>query len=363
MPEVAPIRLVLANPRGFCAGVVRAIEIVERALRLYGPPVYVRHEIVHNRQVIERLKTQGAIFVNDTDEVPPGAVTVFSAHGVSRDVERRAAARGLDVIDATCPLVRRFTRRDSASPRGARSGPHRPQRPSGGRGHAWPDRRQPARHLDGRRSRALAVADPARIAYVTQTTLSVADTREVIAALHRRFPGILGPDTRDICYATQNRQVAVRALAAIVDRILVAGSANSSNSNRLCEVAESEGIPSWLVEHQDEIDASWLDGVSALGLTAGASAPELLVRAIISRLRRLRPIVVESPERRDGSRSFPLAGAPRRFDVVIAPKLARGPSRKMTAVLTIMPSHANETPHLPGRKVVHVAAAEIVQAF
>jgi len=288
------LRVILARPRGFCAGVVRAIEIVERALALYGPPVYVRHEIVHNKHVVERLRASGAIFVNHVDEIPRGAVTVFSAHGVSRDVERAAEDRTLDVIDATCPLVRKV---HNEGRRYAENGYDVVL--IGHRGHAevvgTSGQIPGAIHLvesveDVER---LEIGDPGRVAYVTQTTLSLFDTQDIIGALKRRFPAIQGPDTRDICYATQNRQKAVIELAKHVQLLLVVGSGNSSNSNRLREMGEAAGVKSYLIEGPAAFDPAWLDGVSAVGLTAGASAPETLVQDTICRLRSLRRITLE----------------------------------------------------------------------
>jgi len=280
-----PLRVVLAQPRGFCAGVERAIEIVERALDRFGPPVYVRHEIVHNRHVVEDLKRKGARFVAEVDEIPPGAVTIFSAHGVAEAVETAAGGRALRVIDAACPLV---TKVHAEGQRYASRGfdvvlighaGHPEVEGTMGRIHGKV-------HLISNAAdvAAIAPADPARIAFVTQTTLSVDDTREVIAALRARFPAIVGPDTRDICYATQNRQTAVRALAREVDVILVVGARNSSNSNRLREIGESVGVPSHLLDGADALDLTWLAGARAVGITAGASAPEVLVRDLVARL-------------------------------------------------------------------------------
>jgi 4-hydroxy-3-methylbut-2-enyl diphosphate reductase len=290
-----PLRVLLAKPRGFCAGVVRAVEIVERALERSPAPVYVRHEIVHNRHVVRALEAKGAIFVEEVDAVPAGAVTIFSAHGVSPAVERAAAARGLDVIDATCPLVRKVHKQGR---RYAEQGydvvlighDGHPE-VEGTRGQIGGPLHVVATVAEVER---IAVRDPARVAYVTQTTLSVSDTRAVIAALKRRFPSIVGPDVRDICYATQNRQAAVAGLARLADLVLVIGSANSSNSNRLREIADAEGVPARLVEGPEAIERAWLDGVGVLGLTAGASAPEALVQAAIRRLAEWRTVAVET---------------------------------------------------------------------
>jgi 4-hydroxy-3-methylbut-2-enyl diphosphate reductase len=288
------MRVILAQPRGFCAGVERAIEIVERALKQFGPPVYVRHEIVHNKKVVEDLKAKGAVFVEELDEIPDGAITIFSAHGVAQSVEDSAKARDLPVIDATCPLVGKVHKEGQ---RYAAKGDEVIL--IGHEGHP---------EVEGTMGRIpgtvylvssladvaeLKVRDPARLAYVTQTTLSVDDTREVIEALKQQFPGIVGPDVKDICYATQNRQQAVRDLAREVDLILVVGAQNSSNSNRLREIGKDMGVAAHLIEGAQALDPAWLDGVSAVGISAGASTPEELVQELISRLRELRDIEVE----------------------------------------------------------------------
>ena len=280
------LRVVLAQPRGFCAGVERAIEIVERALAKFGPPIYVRHEIVHNRHVVEDLRARGAVFVDELDEIPPGAITVFSAHGVARRVEEWAAERGLPVLDATCPLVAKV------HAEGRRyAGQGREVVLVGHAGHAEVEGtigQIPGRvHLVQTAGdvATLRVADPERLAYVTQTTLSVDDTRGIIAALQARFPAIVGPDVRDICYATQNRQQAVRELAGLVDMILVVGSKNSSNSNRLREIGEELGRPSYLIDDAGALRPEWFAGIGTVGLTAGASAPETLVQGVLDRLR------------------------------------------------------------------------------
>jgi len=279
----------LANPRGFCAGVDRAIEIVERALELHGAPVFVLHEIVHNRRVVEDLAARGVRFVDDLGQVPEGAVTIFSAHGVSDEVVATAERRALRVIDATCPLVTKVhVQAQTYAARGNEvilvGHPGHPE-VEGTRGR-----------IDGKVTvlstvaevEALEVADPERLSYVTQTTLSVDDTREVIDALVRRFPRIQGPDLKDICYATQNRQNAVRRLAdQKVDVLLVIGSKNSSNSNRLAEVGMRSGVRSYLIDDAAEIRPEWLVGVDAIGVTAGASAPEALVQEVLERLREL----------------------------------------------------------------------------
>jgi 4-hydroxy-3-methylbut-2-enyl diphosphate reductase len=288
------MRVVLAQPRGFCAGVERAIEIVERALDKYGPPIYVRHEIVHNRHVVERLRAKGARFVDEIDEVPPGAVTIFSAHGVASEIERRAGERGLPVIDATCPLVSKV---HIEGQRYANQG--REIVLIGHAGH--PEIEGTMGRITGRvylisrpeEVAGLQVADPDKLAFITQTTLSVDDTRAVIDALKARFPSIVGPDTKDICYATQNRQRATRELAKIVDVVLVVGAPNSSNSNRLREIAAESGVPSYLIEDAAALDPGWLTGARSVGITAGASAPDILVEELVARLQEMAGAEVE----------------------------------------------------------------------
>ena len=289
------IRVILAQPRGFCAGVERAIEIVERALKKYGPPIYVRHEIVHNRHVVENLRTRGAVFVDELDEIPPGAMTVFSAHGVAKRVEELAADRGLPVLDATCPLVAKVHnegRRYAAQGREIVLVGHA--------GHAEVEGtigQVPAKvHLvqTVEDVAGLQVADPDKLAYITQTTLSVDDTRGIISALKERFPTIVGPDVRDICYATQNRQQAVRELGRAVDLILVVGSRNSSNSNRLREIGEELGKPAYLIDDADALRPEWFQEVESVGVTAGASAPEMLVQGVLDGLRRFGEIEVST---------------------------------------------------------------------
>lgn len=280
-----PLEVKLAKPRGFCAGVERAIEIVERALALYGAPVYVRHEIVHNKRVVQSLHDKGAIFVEEVDEIPPGAVTVFSAHGVSRVVEGNARDRTLQVIDATCPLVSKVHKEGRRSAEmghdvvliGHKGHPEveGTMGQIGGKVHL-------VTHIDD--VATLEPGDPERLTYVTQTTLSVDDTRDIIEALQARFPAIQGPDVRDICYATQNRQTAVRDLCADVDVLLVVGAHNSSNSNRLREIGEAEGIAAYLIEDATALDLDWLAGARSVGITAGASAPEELVQEVVTRL-------------------------------------------------------------------------------
>ncbi len=275
----------LAQPRGFCAGVVRAVEIVERALALHGGPVYVFHEIVHNRHVVEDLKAQGAVFVDEIDAIPGGAVVIFSAHGVSNAVVREARERRLRIIDATCPLVEKVHAR---ARRYARSGHELVV--VGHRGHEEVEGTLGSVDVPVHLVEtvddvaALPIAADARVAYVTQTTLSLDDTREVIDALGARFGAVQGPDTDDICYATQNRQNGVRDLAAQVDLVLVVGARNSSNSNRLREVAVQQGVRAFLIEEARDLDPAWLEGVARVGLTAGASAPEFLVQEVRERL-------------------------------------------------------------------------------
>lgn len=287
--------MVLAQPRGFCAGVERAIEIVERALRKFGPPIYVRHEIVHNRRVVEDLRRRGAVFVDELDEVPPGATTIFSAHGVARVVEEEAGRRGLAVIDATCPLVAKVHnegRRYAAQGREIILIGHAGHAEVEGTIGQIPGRVHLVQTVED--VARLDVSDPERLAYITQTTLSVDDTRDIIAALTARFPSIKGPDVRDICYATQNRQSAVRALAETVDAILVVGSHNSSNSNRLREIGAGLGKPAYLIDDAAALEAAWFEEIDSLGVTAGASAPESLVQEVIEGIRRFRPIRVET---------------------------------------------------------------------
>ena len=289
------MRVILAQPRGFCAGVVRAIDIVEKALDKYGEPVYVRHEIVHNKHVVNTLKSKGARFVEELDEVPEGAVTVFSAHGVPQSVFKTAEDRKLPVLDATCPLVSKVHNQ------GKRYVAH-------GRmliliGHAGHPEVEGTMgqvgapvHLVQKEEdvEALDIAADTPVAYITQTTLSVDDTRGIISALNARFPTIVGPDVRDICYATQNRQQAVRDLARAVDLILVVGSRNSSNSNRLREIGEELGKPAYLIDDADALRPEWFSGVESVGVTAGASAPELLVQGVLDGLRRFGEIEVST---------------------------------------------------------------------
>lgn len=289
------MKVILAQPRGYCAGVVRAIDIVEQALKRYGSPVYVRHEIVHNRYVVESLKAKGARFVEELSEVPPGAITIFSAHGVSRAVEDDAQARGLSVLDATCPLVAKVHKEGQRYVDSSRT-----VILVGHAGH--PEVEGTIGQLSGpvylvesqKDVAALDLPDDTPVAYITQTTLSVDDTRSTIMAIKRRFTDVVGPDTRDICYATQNRQTAVRELSKMVELIIVVGASNSSNSNRLREIGAEAGVPSYLVADGSEIDPSWLVGKSTIGITAGASAPEILVEDVINTLRTIAPVDVET---------------------------------------------------------------------
>lgn len=284
------MRVLLASPRGFCAGVDRAIEIVEQALARYGPPVYVRHEIVHNRHVVDALRAKGAIFVDEPDEAPSGALMIFSAHGVSPAVREAAARRGLRTLDATCPLVTKVHKEAQRFAREPREivlvGHAGHVEVEGTLGQAPEHMHLVETVIDVEK---LEVRDPSRLAVLTQTTLSVDDTREVLEALRRRFPQIALPRRDDICYATQNRQNAVRELTHEVDLVLVVGAPSSSNSNRLVELASARGIPAYLVESAGDIDPAWLAGVRTVGVTAGASAPEVLVERVIERLRALAP--------------------------------------------------------------------------
>ena len=291
--EAAELKVFIAAPRGFCAGVDRAIRIVELALQKYGAPVYVRHEIVHNRYVVDSLKAMGAIFVESLDQVPDGVPVVFSAHGVPKAVPAKAEMRGLDYIDATCPLVSKVHRQAERA--------HEAGRHIVFIGHAGHPEvvgtlgQLPAGAMTLVESvddvAALAPSDPEMLSYLTQTTLSVDDTRDIIAALQHRFPAISGPRGEDICYATSNRQDAVKAIAGQCDRMIVIGAPNSSNSLRLVEVAERLGTPAHLVQRGSDIDPAWLEDIATLGITAGASAPETLVREVIDAVAAVRTVV------------------------------------------------------------------------
>lgn len=302
--------IVLAQPRGFCAGVDRAIDIVERALELHGAPIYVRHEIVHNRYVVSTLRDKGAVFIDDLDQAPKGAIVVFSAHGVSQAVRKEAEARGLNVFDATCPLVTKVhieVKRMRAAGREVIMIGHR--------GH--PEVEGTLGQADdgiylvetAEDVAALHVSDPGNLAYVTQTTLSVDDAAVVAQALRGRFPDIVEPKKSDICYATQNRQDAVKFMAPDCDLVLVVGSVNSSNSNRLREVAERLGTDAHLIDRADAIDPAWLEGRQRIGITAGASAPEVLVREVIDRLKELGALSVRTLPGEEENVAFPLPKA------------------------------------------------------
>ncbi|MBP0633866.1 4-hydroxy-3-methylbut-2-enyl diphosphate reductase [Cupriavidus sp. AcVe19-6a] len=310
MPDLttAPdAEILMAQPRGFCAGVDRAIEIVERALARFGAPIYVRHEIVHNAYVVADLRSKGAVFVRELDEVPAGATVIFSAHGVSREVREDAAARGLHVFDATCPLVTKVH---------VEVGKMRAEGCEivmiGHRGHP---------EVEGTMGQAnsgmvlvetvddvatLQIADPERLAYVTQTTLSVDETREIVAALKARYPQIREPKKQDICYATQNRQDAVKFMAPQVEVVIVVGSPNSSNSNRLRELAQRLGVPAYMVDAPEQVRPEWIAGKRRIGLTAGASAPEALAQSIVDRLRALGARQVRGLEGIEENMAFPL---------------------------------------------------------
>jgi len=294
MQELRPIRVLLAQPRGFCAGVERAIEIVEQALSIFGAPVYVRHEIVHNKRVVETLRKKGAIFVEEVEDIPDGGVTIFSAHGISEAVENDAKQRGLPIIDATCPLVSKVHKEGQNH---AAKG--RDVVLIGHVGHPEVEgtmgRIPGGVHLvtEVADVETLKVRDPNNVAYVTQTTLSVDDTREIIKALRDKFPNISGPDVRDICYATQNRQQAVRDIVQKVDLLLVVGAQNSSNSNRLREIGTEMGVRSFLINDARELDPEWLSDVETVGVTAGASAPEELVLELIEKMKLYRTVHVE----------------------------------------------------------------------
>jgi 4-hydroxy-3-methylbut-2-en-1-yl diphosphate reductase len=299
--------ILLAQPRGFCAGVDRAIEIVERALQQFGAPIYVRHEIVHNAYVVNDLRAKGAIFIEDLDDVPPGNTLVFSAHGVSKAVREEAESRGLKVYDATCPLVTKVH---------VEVGKMRKQGAEiimiGHAGHPEVEgtmgQAEEGMHLveTVEDVEKLQVANPALLAYVSQTTLSVDDTAEIIAALKKRFPEIIEPKKGDICYATTNRQQAVKFMAPQVEVVVVVGSPNSSNSNRLREVADKMGTPAYMVDNATAIDPAWIAGKRRIGVTAGASAPEVLVQAVIDRLKELGAANVRALEGVEENVTFPL---------------------------------------------------------
>ena len=304
------MNVLLANPRGFCAGVDRAIDIVERALERFGAPIYVRHEVVHNKFVVENLRVKGAVFVEEISEIPAGATVVFSAHGVSQEVRADAEKRGLQVFDATCPLVSKvhvevIRKRDQG----------REVVMIGHRGHPEVEgtmgQARNGMHLVETLAdvASLEVADSDNLAFVTQTTLSVDDASEIINALRERFPGIAGPRKDDICYATQNRQDAVKQLAASCDVVIVVGSINSSNSNRLREVAANLGVPAYMLDDAESLQPQWVEGKAVVGVTAGASAPEVLVDAVIAKLRALGAQSVRELDGKPEKVMFPLPKA------------------------------------------------------
>ena len=307
------MQVLLANPRGFCAGVDRAIEIVERALERFGAPIYVRHEVVHNRYVVGRLREAGAVFVEELDEVPDGATVIFSAHGVPKAVEEEAVRRELEVFDATCPLVTKVHIEVSRHARDGRevvlighAGHPEVEGTMGRYGDADAGIYLVENAAD---AETLRVQHPEDLAYVTQTTMSVDDTHGIVEVLRRRFPDIQSARKEDICYATQNRQDAVKDLADRCDVVVVVGSPNSSNSNRLREVAERRGTPAYLVDSAEEMDPSWFGGVESVGVTAGASAPEVLVEQVLERLYGWGGVPAESEPGREESVHFPLPKA------------------------------------------------------
>jgi 4-hydroxy-3-methylbut-2-enyl diphosphate reductase len=280
------LKIFLANPRGFCAGVVRAIDIVNRSLEKYGPPIYVRHEIVHNKYVVESLRKKGARFVNELDEVPEGAITIFSAHGVAKKVFGQAELHGLDVVDATCPLVEKVHEEGRKYYKNGMEvvliGHKNHPEVVGTMGQVPGNVKLISSIQD---ALDFEPADTKRISYITQTTLSIDDTSEIVNILKTRFPDIKGPNLKDICYATQNRQTAIRQIAKKVDLILVVGSKNSSNSNRLCEIGEAVNVPSYLVENKESLKLEWFKNAKSVGISAGASAPEVLVDELIESLK------------------------------------------------------------------------------
>lgn len=307
------MKLRLANPRGFCAGVDRAIDIVERAITLFGAPIFVRHEVVHNRHVVDRLRDMGAVFVQELHEVPDGATVIFSAHGVSKAVEDEAKRRGLAVFDATCPLVTKVHMEVRRYGREGRDviliGHDGHPEVEGTLGRFDPAQGGQIRLVESMAdAEALQVSDPSRLAFVTQTTLSVDDTAEIVATLQRRFPGLATPRKEDICYATQNRQDAVKELLREADLLLVVGSVTSSNSNRLVELGVRAGVPAYLIDGAADLRREWLDGRHCIGLTAGASAPEVLVQEVVEKLGEWG---VERPRELDGQREHVVFALPR----------------------------------------------------
>ena len=307
------MQVLLANPRGFCAGVDRAIDIVERALEIFSAPIYVRHEVVHNRFVVNGLRDKGAVFVEELDDVPDDATVIFSAHGVSKAVRAEAEKRGLNVFDATCPLVTKVhmevIRHVKAGCECILIGHAGHPEVEGTMGQV--EKQQGVMHLveTPEDVEQLVVNDENKVAFVTQTTLSMDDTGKVIDALRARFPHILGPKKDDICYATQNRQDAIKRLVEKCEAVLVVGSPNSSNSNRLREIAEQQGIPAWLIDGPEDIQADWFDSEMTIGLTAGASAPEILVKNVIKRLQELGADVISEDEGKPEQVTFTLPKA------------------------------------------------------
>lgn len=308
------MKIILAKPRGFCAGVTRAIETVEKALIKFGPPVYVRHEIVHNKFVVESLRKKGAIFVDEVDQIPQGAITIFSAHGVSDRVEGDAMERGLDVIDATCPLVSKVHREAKKYEEqdyeiiliGHKGHPE----VEGTSGRVKKDVILVTNEEDARN---VEIKNPEKLSYVTQTTLSVDDTKKIVGVLEKRFPSLQqGLATKDICYATQNRQDAVRKLASMVDILLVIGAKNSSNSNRLRDLGEEYGLKSYLINGAQDIDRSWFDQTNNIGLTAGASAPEVLVQDVITKIKEISKSEVQVADMDDGIEENTFFALPRK---------------------------------------------------
>ena len=301
------LKIILAQPRGFCAGVERAIEIVERALKIYGPPVYVRHEIVHNKRVVNNLSSKGAVFVKELDQIPQGAVTVFSAHGVSQKVEDTAGVRNLPVLDATCPLVAKVHKEGQRYSEGGFEviliGHEGHPEVEGTMGRISGPVYLVSNTNDVER---LKVKNPNKLSYVSQTTLSVDDTRDVINALQERFPKIVGPDVKDICYATQNRQSAVRDLVKSVDLVLVVGARNSSNSNRLKDIGSESGVNTHLIETADDMSLSWFENVDSVGITSGASTPDELVKEVIDRISTFTSIEIEKQSGKEENVVFKL---------------------------------------------------------
>ena len=301
------MQIILATPRGFCAGVERAIAIVERAIEKFGAPIYVRHEVVHNKFVCDNLREKGAIFIDDLAAVPPGSTLIFSAHGVSKAVREEATARGLKIFDATCPLVTKVhlqVARMSKDGREIIMIGHKGHPEVEGTMGQCPENMLLVENVED--IEKLVVKDPAKLSYVTQTTLSVDDAAEIVSALKTRFPEITGPKRDDICYATQNRQDAIKALATQVDLVLVVGSKTSSNSNRLREVAEILGTKAYLIDKAEQIDPAWLNGVDRIGITAGASAPEVLVKDVVDWLRKRQPCQVSQLQGTEENVTFAL---------------------------------------------------------